>query len=201
MKKFIILLLAISSILSCKAQTLIKSLDGDGSCPPYDTNCYEKDINNEFNKFEGTWLYQNGTTEITFKLKKEAHYQLSNESNYQDLLVGEYKYIENGVEKVNTLSDFDSAQLSGYDHKISGGIFIHRLPNHCTDNSNVTETKIELFIIHPTEEDTEGIVILRHVNDNGTQKLQACIYDDTTMGPNPNARIDIPNGYYVFVKQ
>ncbi|WP_460220647.1 DUF6705 family protein [Psychroserpens sp. MEBiC05023] len=199
MKKFIILLLAISSILSCKAQTIIVPL-GSNDNLEFNTNYYEKDVNNEFNKFEGTWLYQNGTTEITFKLKKEEHY-LSPSNYYTDMLVGEYKYIENGVEKVNTLSDFDSAQLLGYDHKISGGIFIHRLPNHCTDNSNVTETKIELFINHPTEEDTEGIVILRHVNDNGIQKLQACIYDGTTMGPNPNARIDIPNGYYVFVKQ
>jgi len=39
------------------------------------------------------------------------------------------------------------------------------------------------------------------VDDNGTEKLQACIYDYTTMGNIQDARIDIPDGYYVFVKQ
>ncbi len=75
--KQILNILFILSILSCKAQSLIKSLDGDGPCPAYDANCYEKDVNDEFEKFTGTWKYQNGATEITFKLKKELHYQIS----------------------------------------------------------------------------------------------------------------------------
>ncbi len=194
-------ILLIFTIFSCKAQSIIKSLDGDGSCPPYDIDCYEKDVNNEFEKFEGTWLYLNGATQITFQLKKEIRYQAFPNSNYEDLLVGEYKYIENGVEIANTLSDFDNSLISGYGHKISGGVFMHRLPSHCIDNSDVAEIKVMLFIKHPTQEYTEGRVILRYLNDNGIEKLQACIYDNTTLGNIPNARIPIPNGYSEFVKQ
>lgn len=187
--------------LSCKAQSVIKSLEGDGSCPPYDTNCYEKDVNNEFDKFEGEWKYQNGNSELTFKLKKEEQYQSSSNSNYEDLLVGEYQYIEDGTEIVNTLSDFDDNAISGYDHNISGGVFVYRNITECIDNSNPNEIKVELMIADPINDFIEGRVILRHVNDNGIEKLQVCIYDYTTLADDVNARIPIPDGYYELIKQ
>jgi len=199
--KNIITLLAIVCLFSCRAQSIIKSLDGDGSCPPYNNNCYEKDVNNEFQKYSGEWKYQNGNTSVTFKLKKEEHYQISDDSNFMDLLVGEYQYIENGIEKVNTLTDFDSVSISGYDHNISGGVFTHNVPNMCIDNSESQEIKIELDIVDPSNFKIEGRLILRYVNDNGIEKLEVCIYDYTTLVNDENARIEIPDGYYEFVKQ
>jgi len=199
--KNIIILIAIITVFSCKAQTIIKSLNGDGSCPPYNSNCYEKDVNNEFGKFEGNWVYQNNNTEITLKLKKEEHYQISSNANYEDLLVGEYQFIESGIEKVNTLADFDNPFLSGYDHRISGGVFVHQLPQYCVDNSALSEIKIELMIENPNDDDIEGRLILRYVNDNGIEKLEVCLYDYTTLAENTNAKFDIPDGYYVFIKQ
>lgn len=200
MKSKLIILITIISILNCKAQSIIVPI-GSGDDFEKTPNYYIKDVTNEFNKFEGTWKYTNNNYEITFKLKKEEHYQTSPDSNYMDLLVGEYQYIVNGIEVVNTLQYFDSPLVSGYNHSIAGRNFKHRLPSYCIDNSDVAEIKIWLSINHPTEQDTEGRVILRYVNDNGIEKLEACIYDYTTMGPDPNARIDIPNGYYVFIKQ
>ena len=199
MKQLVNIALLIT-LFSCKAQTIIVPL-GSGEYFEKNPDYYKKDVNNEFGEFEGTWKYQNGSTQITFKLKKETHYQTYPDSNYQDLLVGEYQYIENGTEIANTLSDFNNPSVLGYSHNISGGVFTHRLPGNCTDNSAVAEIKIELFLNHPTEEYTEGRMILRYVDDNGTEKLQACIYDYTTMGNIQDARIDIPDGYYVFVKQ
>lgn len=186
---------------SCKAQSIIKSLDGDTSCPPYDSNCYEKDINNEYDKFVGEWKFQIGNTTLTFKLKKELQYQIANNRNFTDLLVGEYQYIENGVEKVNTLADFDNVSVSGYQHKIAGGIFLHRLPYYCSDNSLPQEIKVELSIEDPNDSFIEGFVILRHVNDNGTEKLEVCIQDTSTLAEDPNAHLPIPNGYYEMIKQ
>lgn len=200
MKNIVIVILMITA-LSCKAQSVIKSLDGDGSCPSNDSNCYEKDVNNEFDKFVGAWKYQNGNTSLTFKLKKELHYQTSNNANYEDLLVGEYQYIENGIEKANTLSDFNNIAVSGYQHKIAGGIFLHRLPYYCADNSLPQEIKIELFIEDPNDSFIEGIVILRYVIDNGTEKLEVCIHDTSTLAEDPNAHLLIPNGYYEMIKQ
>jgi len=200
MKKIISVFLITFALLSCKAQSVIKPLDGV-PCPSNDSNCYDKDVNNEFDKFVGTWKYTNGTNEIIFKLKKEEHYQTSPNSNYQDLLVGEYQYKSNGITVVNTLDSFDNPFISGFSHNISGGSFKHRLPNHCIDNSDVSEIKIWLFINHPTENDTEGRVILRYLSDNGVEKLQACIYDDSALSNDVDARIDISDGYYEFIKQ
>lgn len=200
MKNTVILILIITAF-SCKAQSVIKSLDGDGSCPSNDSNCYEKDVNNEYDKFVGEWNYQSGDTSLTFKLKKELHYQIANNRNFTDLLVGEYQYIENGVEKANTLTDFDNVSISGYRHKISGGIFLHRLPYYCTDNSIPQEVKIELSIEDPNDSFIEGSVILRYVNDSGTEKLEVCIQNTSTMGEDPNPLLPMPNGFYEMIKQ
>ncbi|WP_369998504.1 DUF6705 family protein [Winogradskyella sp.] len=144
MKKHI-LILSILMTLSCKAQSVIVPI-GSGEDFEKTPNYYKKDVNNEFDKFEGTWKYQNGNNEVTFKLKKEEHYQTSSESNYMDLLVGEYQYKEDGTEIVNTLSDFDDNSISGYEHNISGGVFVYRNITECIDNSNPNEIKIELMI-------------------------------------------------------
>ena len=174
MKNSIIILIIITT-LSCKAQSIIKPM-GSGDFCSDNPDCYEKDINNEFGKFAGTWKYQNKNNEITLKLKKEEHVQISNDSEFEDLLVGEYQYIANGVEKANTLADFNNVNISGYSHKITGGSFIHRLPSYyCIDNSDPAEIKVNVFIKHPVDRNVDGQLILRYVNDNGTEKLEACI--------------------------
>lgn len=199
MKNTIILILMITAF-SCKAQSIIKPI-GTRSCPTYDSNCYEKDVDNEFNKFVGEWKYQNVNTSLTIKLKKELHYQIANNRNYMDLLIGEYQYIENGIEKANTLIDFDNTSISGYDHKIAGGIFLHRLPSYCIDNSTPQEVKIELFIEDPNDSFIEGSIFLRYVNNNGIEKLEVCIQNTSTMGENPNPLLPMPNGFYEMIKQ
>ena len=199
--RYLLNIVLILTVSYCKAQSVIKPLQSSETCPPEDTNCYEEDLNNEFEKFIGTWKFQNNNTEITFKLKKEEHYQTSPNSNYQDLLVGEYQYIENGIEEVNTLADFDSSTILGFQHNLSGGVFTYNLPTYCDDNSTSSEIKITLSIEDPNDQYTSGKVILRYINDDGIEKLETCIYDYTNDGDDPNARISIPDGNYVFVKQ
>lgn len=196
--KILLLFLGILTCLSCKAQSIIVPI-GSGNDYENTSDYYLKDIDNEFDKFEGTWHHQSGDAYIVLKLRKEIHYQLNKGSNYEDLLVGEYQYVENGVEKVNTLIDLDGLGISGYTHKISGGIYVHQLPNYCLDNSDPSEVKIELIIHHPTDEYAQGRLILRYLNDNGMEKLEACIYDYSILGDG-SVRLDIPDGNYVFIK-
>jgi hypothetical protein len=66
-------------------------------------NAYYKDINNYFNDFEGTWLYTNGNTSLKIVLTKETMQYTG--KFYTDGITGEYQYIENGLEKRNTLSN------------------------------------------------------------------------------------------------
>ncbi len=64
---------------------------------------YYKDTKNVLNGYDGTYLYTNGTTSFKIKLQKNIMTSL-NGFYYEDLIAGEYQLIENGVEKVNTLS-------------------------------------------------------------------------------------------------
>jgi len=202
MKQLLFIVIAITVITSCKAQqTTIIPLD---NISPYEfnQNTYLKDVNNDLDKFVGTWKFENQSSEITFMLKKEVQYQLSSDDEYEDMLVGEYQYIDaTGVEKVNTLSSFNNPDIKGYAHNINGNIFIHTLPVYCIDNSDASEIKIQLAIDDPIDDYVEGVIILRYKNDNGIEKLEACIYDYSKLAATPDLHISIPDGYYEFVKQ
>ena len=200
MKTIFITILLTALILSCKAQSIIVPI-GSGDTYENNPNYYIKDVNNEFNKFEGTWLYNENNSEIILKLKKEVQYQVEPEGSYEDLLVGEYKYKYNNLEVVNTLNDFNNPSISGYAHNISGGSFQRWLPDNCIDNSQPSEIKVWLIIDDPSNQYIEGRLILRYVNENGVEKIQVCIYDETVFSYGDNDRIAIPDGYYEFIKQ
>lgn len=70
-----------------------------------DTVYYFKDLNNELNKFTGTWLYQNGTTSFEITFIKAEHVE-DGFGNYSDILTSNFKYIDNGniVYDSNTIS-------------------------------------------------------------------------------------------------
>ena len=105
MKQILLLILFCTGIISCKAQTIIVPL-GSEQDYEFTSDYYKKDVNNELEKFTGTWKYTNGSTEVIFKLKKEEQYQTTN-NYYIDLLVGEYRYIENDIDTNKILSNAD----------------------------------------------------------------------------------------------
>jgi hypothetical protein len=90
--------------LSCKAQSPIINIEDYDGEPIQDA--YYKDINNLLDPFVGTYIYTNGSTSLKIVLQKRI--MAYNGYKYEDLLVGEYQYIENGVEKVNTLNNINS---------------------------------------------------------------------------------------------
>ena len=107
MKNNILKLAIILIFINCKAQTPIIDTYGPQGYP--DVNgAYYKDVNGFQNQYVGTWLYTNGTNslKITFQ-KRDFKYIQSNINYYDDFLDGEYQYIENGIEKVNTLNNLN----------------------------------------------------------------------------------------------
>jgi hypothetical protein len=67
----------------------------------FEDGYYYKDTDNTFNNFVGTWVYTNGSSTLNIKFKKITKFQFP--GYFIDALVGEYQYIKNGVEQVNTL--------------------------------------------------------------------------------------------------
>ncbi len=71
-------------------------------------NAYYKDVTNLHNQFVGTWVYidANKTIRLRFK-KREMVYTNYSKGCYVDYLVGEAQYIENGIEKLNSLNNLN----------------------------------------------------------------------------------------------
>lgn len=109
--------------------TIISCAVSSAQYPVYNTlladfkdNAYYKDATNELNKYEGTWLYTNGTT--SFKLVLQKRLMQKRGKYYCDLLIGGYQYIENGITKVDWLNDVNIVYSQIYLHKVKGSYFI-----------------------------------------------------------------------------
>jgi len=138
--KNIILTITIGLIFyNCKAQNPVFFMeDANVTKSKAPNNSYYKDANNTLNTFKGTWLYSNGNTSLKIILvKKEMyHYQAGTRSYYEDLLVGGYQYIKDGVEKINTLSDANNPSMGRKASIMGNNIFNNckLLPiNDCAD--------------------------------------------------------------------
>ncbi|WP_329804647.1 DUF6705 family protein [Flavobacterium facile] len=119
MKIVKIIIIALLSI-QCKAQTPIIDISQSRFGQP--DGYYMKDINNLLNPFEGTYIYSNGTTSFKMILIKKV--QQFNGRYYEDLIIGEYQYIENGIEKVNTLNQINTVYNDQRSHTIDGNLII-----------------------------------------------------------------------------
>src|SRR5690554_2222573 len=95
---------------------------------------YYKDMDNNYNPYVGSWVYTNGNA--TFKIvlqKKEMVLTSSGIGQYlkqysTDRLIGEYQYLENGVEKVNTLQNLTISNLDAREYNLySTGIVLKNL--------------------------------------------------------------------------
>jgi len=198
-----ITIIVISSILSfsCKAQVtpLYKAN------PDLPEGTYYKDLDNDMEKFGGTWMWENGNTSFTMILDKEEHIFSESENVFHDMVVGEYQFIENGIEIINTLPRLNDASIIGHGFYLSGTAILHKNhpPLKCDDCTN-DERRIKLFLYDPGTPHIPMQIILRHIVDNGIEKLQAMIigggsYIDSTTHPNTPR---IPFGvYFTLVKQ
>jgi hypothetical protein len=121
--KNIIIILIVAFSIQCNAQSPIIDLDDrDGTRI---NGAYYKDVYNKLNPFEGTWLYTNGTTSLKIVLVKKEMKRLA--TYYEDIIIGEYQYVENGVEKFNSLSELNTIYPNEYYHKIKGNFIPYGL--------------------------------------------------------------------------
>ncbi|QRM89262.1 hypothetical protein FG167_08460 [Lacinutrix sp. WUR7] len=117
MKNKILIIVCILAVFSCKAQTISLTTVDYTNVPD---NAYVKDIDGKLNPFIGTWKWIDGNSEFTVVFVKKEMYDAGGTSRIkQDKIIGGYKYIENGIEIVNTLNfttDFDPNDISTFDN-------------------------------------------------------------------------------------
>jgi hypothetical protein len=83
---------------------------------------YYTDMYNVLDPFVGTYLYTNGNTSFKIILQKKQHSSVG--IYFEDMLIGGYRYVENGVVKVDVLNDLANNFARGTSHKISGRVIM-----------------------------------------------------------------------------
>lgn len=107
-KKYLLLLL---SICACSFYCIAQTFPVERDRPAFrDAGMSFKELNNNLNKFAGTWEYQDGTRKLTVVLQEIADFEIG--SALSDVIVGNYIYEENGVEIINTLTNPSPSQGS-----------------------------------------------------------------------------------------
>ncbi|WP_431133239.1 DUF6705 family protein [Psychroserpens mesophilus] len=194
-----ILIVLIFPTLSCIAQNPVVAIDA--SISETVDGAYFKDLNNEFNKFVGTWKFTNGNETLTIALKKGL--MIYNGKDYQDELLGEYKYEISGLTVVNTLPNIDNTNPAK--HNIRGNLIIsHNQSINCDDCSE-NEKRVELYFRDSERLYLTSHIILRYLeNENNSEKLTATIYQySSTILPYANAPTvtRVPYDTYTMEKQ
>ncbi|MGV7105575.1 DUF6705 family protein [Flavobacterium sp. U410] len=199
-KKIFFTILTIFTIISCKAQTVALNTYYED----VNIGAYFKDLDNEMDKYVGTWQYTHGTDTLTIVLQKNIH--VFDGEYYEDLLVGEYRFVNNNQEIVNTLPRFSDFSILGRKHLISGrrqiANNIYLVCNDCNSN----EKRFMLNFHDPERNYLSLSLVLRYLPQSfGTpERMTATFIDnDSVMLPDENSPTvpRVPYGEYLMVKQ
>jgi len=201
MKKIFLLLLF--TVVACKSQTTSYSLQNYDYGHNLPANSYVKDTYGDFNKFEGTWKHESNNQKFIIKLEKKTYILDEVKKFYVDLLAGEYQYLLNNVEIINTIPNL-LISSSAYSNNIRGNIFLRNSNYPSCLDCNPNERRVELNFYDPGSYPlTSGYIVLRYINENGIEKIQATIYYSIPLVHDGETFVPprVPKGTYVFVKQ
>lgn len=175
-------------------------------------NAYYKDIDNFQNQFVGTWVYTDATKTIRFRfVKKEMFYYQSTKNYYVDFLVGEMQYIENGVEKINSLSNLNVNHSEIFDYSLHGDrkVFNNWYPK-CIECPDTVE-RLPMSYNEPGNDDVglDAAFIMRREDENGIQKIKVQYIKTTSASglqsdfetPSTTTNFTIPYGDYTLIKE
>ncbi|TXE17646.1 hypothetical protein ES692_08765 [Psychroserpens burtonensis] len=211
MKNLFFAILFLLLALSCKAQSPILSLDTYEHQIP--DNAYVKDLNNELNKFAGTWIFSQNNITFTITLQKQE--QTFNGDYYEDYIIGEYAYLINTLEIINTLSSLQEANATNNSQtneniieylnirNIGGRYLENGQDSGCNDCSE-NERVLELYLVDPDRKYLSTSLILRYlVNENNPEKMTATIRARTGVAVPIDGFTSprVPYGTYLMEKQ
>ncbi|WP_299337955.1 DUF6705 family protein [uncultured Psychroserpens sp.] len=206
--KSIIILISFLVALACKAQNSIVSIYDNEDYG--NDGVYYKDIDNDYNIFEGTWVYTNGNTSLTIVLEKKemSHIQNTFSNYYVDAIIGEYKYIENGSELINTLTNLFVNFPDHHNYNIHGG-YISKYgdplchdcdPNNIKVYGSYKEPDCDIRVASDN-------MIFRYFTENGIEKLHINFRSGQQLLPGLNepdptcTGFKLPFGEYILIKQ
>ena len=206
----VVLLLSIN----CKAQNPIIPRYNNGATFGEVNNAYYKDVDNFLNQFEGIWQYTTTTDTLTVRFVKKLKMKLTYGRifYYTDFLVGEFRYVENGVEKTNTLSNLSINHLNAFNYNLysSSKIGKYNYPrcNECDD----TVERLRITFDEPANDDDmlAADFVIRHEIEAGVEKIKVqFVLTTSPIGikkgsdntPSVARKHTIPYGNYTLIKK
>jgi len=191
------------TFINCKAQNPV--LDISDRSLNNITGAYYKDTQNLLNPFVGTYIYTNGNTSLKITLKKKTMSSL-NGVYYEDLIIGECQYIENGVQKVNTLGTLLLNLPDGTDHSIYGSLVLNGKELGCDECSD-TEKRLRISLSDRPIKRVADLDI-RIITQNGQPAIKVELWWNNTRPPWRRREGEpipqsprIPAGTYIMIKQ
>lgn len=196
---YYMIMLFIITLSSCKAQ--IVNIDNEiyNRIP----NVYYKDINNQLDRYVGTWLYTNGATSLKIIIQKK-HYAFNPSNNfYEDLLIGEYQYIENGVEIVNTLPRLQDISISSRNHFICGNYLWQHYYKPVCDECDQLIKRVRIHFNDPERDYMMTDSYIGYKEDLPNDKMIFDLKMGTSYIPQEGlpATTRVPEGHYILIKQ
>lgn len=212
--KYIVLLISLFFI-HCKAQSPV--------LPRYDNsiltgdidNAYYKDITNFHGQFEGTWLYNDGTKtiKVVFQKRNMILKSFFTISYYEDHLIGEIQYTNNGQEVLNSLPNLNV----NYPNNIwkYSMVSMAQLDNQdapvCPTCPAGTLRLMMQYSEQGNDDDClEAEFVMYKIVENGIEKLKVNYYlESEACGkkiddwgtPSTTTAFKVPYGEYTFIKQ
>jgi len=201
MKNIFSFIVLFISLLSCKAQQTVGIYDGDPSLPE---GTYYKDLNNDLDKFTGTWKFEQGNTVLIIILEKKDHVLNTTFNQYEDLIVGEYKYEFNNQVVLDYLYRIDMTILNEYQHNIYGNAILNSTDTPNCEQCNTLERRLKIIFKDPEREYIPSNIVLRHQTINGVEQLTAILGGSSSYAvteENLPSQPRVPYGTYVLIKQ
>ncbi len=172
MKKIIYTIVVLLVALHSKAQSPVVNIENNKGIRTQ--GMYYQDANLLLDPYVGTYIYTNGTTSLKFVLQKKV--QAFDGWLYEDVIIGEYQYIENGVEKLNTLNNLNINHTNSRNYNIRGNRIIKiGLPGceECTP----TEKRLRLSLIDSFSGASADLIFAKTIV-NGQQAINLSLMWD-----------------------
>jgi hypothetical protein len=132
-KKYLPILLFAFVISSCKAQIAPLYLMN----PDLPEGTHFKDLDKNLDNFEGTWKWQSNDSIIIIKLIKQENIFFDNTNQYEDFVIGEYKFTVNGTIVQDYISRLNDLSIKDFGHYLSGNYIMHNFQQKERKRKNI----------------------------------------------------------------
>jgi hypothetical protein len=198
--KLIVLVLFTSNCIAQNPIVDIANINGHSI-----SGAYYKDTQYFLDPFVGIYVYSNGTTYLKFEFRKIISSPLNNRYS-EDLIIGEYQYIKNGITIADTRNSFLENYTNGRKHSVATNFINTGIGISCEDCAP-TENYLRGGLSDCLSDRT-AYFDMRKTTVNGQEAMKIGIsWRSDGMGRNrtvdepPTPQPALPNAEFILIKQ